>query len=121
MAMMKGLVNAKTALLEPLYRFRLSVPEELAGKLMNEITLMRGMSTDVPTVKDRAYIEGSYPVAEGLDFSVRLQALTGGRGQLSLDFGGYERCPEGSGMTAEYRGVNPLDRAKYILSIRGAL
>ena len=121
MALMRGLVNAKTALLEPLYRFRLSVPEENGGKVMNEIILMRGAYDGAYSENGRTFVEGRYPVAEGLSFPVRLASMTNGRGTLSLDFGGYELCPEGLGKTTPYRGINPLDRAKYILAARHAL
>ena len=36
-------------------------------------------------------------------------------------FAGYQPCALELGATTPYRGVNPLDQAKYILSIRGAL
>ena len=121
MAIMKGLVNAKTTLLEPFYRFTASVPEDMGGKIMNEIILMRGEYDNVFTIRDKTYIEGKYPVSEGIGFSVKLASMTGGRGSLSLDFGGYDICPEGYGKTTPYRGINPLDRAKYILWVRRAL
>lgn len=42
MAIMDGLVNTGTTLLEPMQAFRLSLPEETGGKAMGEIIRMRG-------------------------------------------------------------------------------
>lgn len=121
MGIMDGLKNTGTVLLEPMLQFRITVPEETCGKLMSEIIHMRGQF-ESPIIKgDRAIFEGEYPVATSMEFPIRLSALTSGRGNLSVSFGGYQPCPIELGATTPYRGVNPLDRSKYILSIRSAL
>lgn len=56
-----------------------------------------------------------------LDFSVKLAALSGGRGVMRQRLAGYEPCPLELGKTAPRRGVHPLDTAKYILAARSAL
>ncbi len=121
LAIMNGLANTGTTLLEPLYRFRLSVPEEAAGRVLGEVVQMRA-AFEPPTVKGaRFVVEGEMPVATSLDFPVRLSLLTSGRGVLSAWFGGYQPAPADVRATRERVGVNPLDRAKFILSMRGAL
>ena len=121
MGIMDALVNTGTELLEPVQKFRLSFPEELSGKMIGEILAMRG-SFDSPVMRGgSAVMEGRLPVASSLDFPARLASLTGGRGVFSAAFDGYEPCPPGEGFEVPYRGVSPLDRAKYILSKRGAL
>jgi ribosomal protection tetracycline resistance protein len=47
--------------------------------------------------------------------------MTGGRGLLSLRFAGYQACPPELGAVAKRRGVNPLDRDRWILYKRNAL
>lgn len=121
MAVMNGLVNAKTTLLEPMYTYKLRAPEEAKGKIIGEMVSMRGSMNDSRIIKDVFYMEGNYPVASGLYFPARLAALTGGKAVLSLDFGGYAVCPPEFGRTTPYVGVSPLDRAKYILHVRKAL
>ena len=121
MGIMDGLVNTGTELLEPVQKFRLSFPEEFSGKMIGEIMAMRG-SFDSPLIRGgTALMEGRLPVAASLDFPARLASLTGGRGAFSAAFDGCEPCPPGEGRETPYRGVSPLDRAKYILSKRGAL
>jgi len=121
MGIMNGLARNGTVLLEPMVKVRLSVPEELSGKVIRDFLDMRG-SYDNPAIADGKFtLEGRLPVATSLDYPQRLGAMSGGRGVISMNFDGYEECPSELGKTAKRRGINPLDTAKYILWIRGAL
>ena len=121
MGIMDGLVNTGTDLMEPMLKFRLAYPEELSGKMIGEIMSMRGVY-GTPVIRGgTAVMEGRLPLAASMDFPVRLASMTGGRGTFSASFDGYEPCPPGEGVETPYRGVSPLDRAKYILYKRGAL
>jgi ribosomal protection tetracycline resistance protein len=121
MAVLGGLVNTDTVLLEPMLTFSLQTPTDLGGKIIGEILRMRG-TYDSPVITDSGFhMEGRIPLAESMDFPQRLAAISGGRGIWAARFCGYEPCPPGLGETQRYRGVSPLDKAKYILHIRGAL
>ena len=152
-ALMKGLVAAGTRLLEPMQRFRLSVPEEFTGKMISRIVNMRGIldnddnsssgnaedqvnpapagnngnrrltvgASSPGSAESRRILCGRVPAATSLEFPVFIAQITGGRGMLSMTFAGYEPCPDGMGETAEFRGINPLDRDKYLLYMRGAI
>jgi ribosomal protection tetracycline resistance protein len=121
MGVMDGLVNAGTELLEPVLKFRLAFPEEFSAKMTGEILAMRG-TFETPSIKNGTVVmEGRAPLASSMDFPVRLASLTGGRATYGSRFDGYEPCPPGEGKEVPYRGVSPLDRAKYILYKRGAL
>lgn len=121
MGIMDGLVNTGTILLEPMLRFRLSTPEEFGGKLMSELSVMRG-EFDMPVVRQgRMELEGRLPVATSLDFPARLGSMTKGRGTLTTYFDGYQECPRDVNAERRRRGVNPLDTSKYILATRNAL
>ncbi|MBE6935302.1 MAG: TetM/TetW/TetO/TetS family tetracycline resistance ribosomal protection protein [Ruminococcaceae bacterium] len=120
MAFQDGLVNAGTKLLEPFIRVRISAPEDAMGKVIGDITGMRG-EFDVPVITGGMFhLECSLPVATSLDYPVRLASLTGGRSTFFSRFDGYRDCPEGLGQNAPYRGVYPLDKSKWILYKRGA-
>ncbi|MEG2183687.1 MAG: TetM/TetW/TetO/TetS family tetracycline resistance ribosomal protection protein [Cloacibacillus sp.] len=121
MGVMDALVNSGTELMEPIQKFRLAFPEEYSGKLIGEIIAMRGLF-DTPSVRKGTFtIEGLIPLASSMDFPIRLASLTGGRGAWSAAGAGYAPAPPGEGAAVPYRGVSPLDRAKYILYKRGAL
>jgi ribosomal protection tetracycline resistance protein len=121
LAMMDGLVRAGTTLLEPMLRVRISAPEAYAGRIAGDFAKMRGQF-DAPVILNGTFtLEGRVPVATSLDYPVRLASLTGGQAVLSTRFDGYDPCPLEQGATAEHRGVDPRDRAKYILWKRSAL
>ena len=53
--------------------------------------------------------------------SEKLSSLSSGKAKFSTKFFGYSECSLDQGETTIYRGINPLDRAKYILKARKAL
>lgn len=121
MAIMNGLASVGTKLLEPVLSFRIVVPEENGGRVMNDIVLMRG-TFEAPILQgDRLIIEGRVPATTSLEYSMELNSLTKGRGTMATFFAGYEECPPDITAERTRRGVNPLDQSKYILSARKAL
>jgi len=61
------------------------------------------------------------PLASSMDYAIRLGSLSGGRGTWAVRFDGYEACADELGVIRDYKGISPLDRAKYILWWRGAI
>ncbi len=121
MAIMNGLAATGTTLLEPLYRFRLTVPDELGGRVMGDLIRMRA-NVESPVVTGGRYVvEGELPVATSIDYAAHLGMLSGGRGLLAAWYGGYQPAPPDVRQVRERSGVNPLDKSRFILSMRGAL
>lgn len=121
MAIMDGLRNTGTTLLEPYLRIRLSADAEFLGKVIGDVTMMRG-TFDAPVIHGDGFtLEASVPAASSLDYPVRFASLTHGKGVFFSNFDGYRDCPPELGKTARRRGPNPLDRSKWILYARGAM
>lgn len=121
MALMKGLDETGTTLLEPFLKIRITAQADLLGKLVSEILAMRG-EFDQPVINgDKLTIEAFLPVATSLDFPVKLSSLSSGKATLFSSFAGYRECPLELGATTPRRGINPLDRSKWILYCRGAI
>lgn len=120
MAMLNGLVNTGTTLLEPLLDVRITAPEGCLGRVLSDITNMRG-EFDTPVIGAGGFtVDALLPVSSSLEYPVRLASMSGGKAVYSPTFHGYRECPPELGATAKYRGVCPLDRAKWILQARGA-
>lgn len=120
-AIMDGLTNIGTTLLEPFLKVRISASSEYLGKVIGDITSMRG-EFDTPVISGDSFtVEAFLPVATSLEYPVRLATLTHGKGLFFSTFDGYRECPLELGKTAKRRGPNPLDRAKWILYARGAM
>ena len=121
LAFMNGMVSCGSQLLEPFLRLNIALPEEASGKIISEIISRRGEIATSVTLNDRSEIEACVPLAEAMDLSARVSSLASGKDQYASRFDGYRPCPPELGKTAKRRGVNPLDRAKWILHKRGAL
>lgn len=120
MAFMNGLSEIGSTILEPLLKIRVTAPEELSGKVFSEIIKMGG-EYDTPVIRSgTATLEAIVPVATSMNFPERLATLSSGKAVLSQSFHGYRECRDGEEHINERRGVNPLDRSKWILWARGA-
>ncbi|ERI89487.1 putative translation elongation factor G [Clostridiales bacterium oral taxon 876 str. F0540] len=121
MGIMDGLQSIGTTLLEPILKFRITVPEEAGGKVLGDIINMRG-SFDSPVITNGNFtVEGEMPAATSLDYPVRLGIISGGKGIISSKLSVYKPIALELGEVRERQGVNPLDRAKFILAMRNAL
>lgn len=120
-AVQQALVNSKTTLLEPMSRVTLSADESFLGRVIRDMVHMRG-SFDTPRIhKGQFTLEAVVPVATSLEYPIDFRSMTSGKGAYASSFCGYEECPLELGKTAPRRGVNPLDRAKWILYARSAM
>lgn len=121
MAVMNGLVRTETTLLEPMVEMRISAQEEFLGKIIGDLVLMRG-EFESPTMRAGTFtVEAYVPVATSLEYPINLRIITSGKGVISTRFSGYKACQAELGTTTKRRGVDPLDRAKWILHKRNAL
>ncbi|MBW9153602.1 translation factor GTPase family protein [Clostridium estertheticum] len=121
MGIMRGLREIGTTLLEPIINFRITVPENVVGRVLNDIIKMRG-SFETPFIHNGTFtIEGKMPVSTSLEYPSDLSKIASGKAIITTGFSGYEPCSLEIGATRERIGVNPLDRAKFILSVRNAL
>lgn len=121
MAIMDGLTQTGTTLLEPMLRFRIAAPEEHGGKIMSDLVQMRAEFDPPMTAGGHFILEGLVPLATSLEYGVSLSKLTRGRGTWSTRFAEYREAPPDLVRVRPRRGVDPRDRAKYILSVRQAL
>ena len=121
MAIMDGLNRTGTTLLEPILSVRIKAGSEHIGKILSDITMMRGTFDDPVIRGDDMMLEALIPAATSLDYPIRLAAQSGGRALFSSRFYGYKEVDLALGKTSPRRGIDPLDRAKWILQARGAI
>lgn len=120
MAFMNGLRDLGSQLLEPLLSMRIIAPADLYGKIISEVTRMGG-EYDSPVIHgDSMTVEVIIPAATGMELPVKLASLSSGKAVVNTVFYGYRECRDGKEHISPRRGVNPLDRSKWILWARGA-
>ena len=120
-ALMKALKDCGTTLLEPRMWMKISVPSEFVGKIIGQLMDMRAEYSSPMLQQDWAVFEFVVPVATSMDYHIRLASMTGGRAVVSSRFYDYHECPLELGAIRPRKGVDPLDRAKWILNQRGAI
>ncbi len=118
--LLRALENSGTRLLEPVYKFQIKAPEEFLGAIVSDLTKMRATFESPEFENENFSLDGIVPVSSSLKYHIRLSSLTGGKGRLRMQFGGYEDCPEEHGKIREFKGVNPLNISQWILHKRGA-
>jgi ribosomal protection tetracycline resistance protein len=118
MAFMNGLQALGSTLLEPLLKVRISADQSLLGKITGEMIRMQG-DYDTPVFSGNSVtIEAIVPVATSMDFPVKLASWSSGKAVLSQTFYGYRECRDTQEHINPRRGINPLDRSKWILFAR---
>ena len=93
-AFKEGLKNASPALLEPLSRLRIVVPEQYVGDVMGDLNKRRGRILGMDTQDNMQVITAEAPKSEILTYATALRSMTQGRGRFSETFARYEQAPE---------------------------
>lgn len=94
MAFKKAVQDARPALLEPIMKVEITVPEESLGAVIGDLNSRRGKVQGVePQAGGNQKISALVPMAEMLTYANHLQSLTSGRGLYSMEFLHYEEVP----------------------------
>lgn len=91
-AVRQGLMEASGVLLEPIYEFRLEIPEEMIGRAMTDMEKLHGSFTLKERAGGVAVLTGTAPVVTIQDYQKEVTAYTRGHGRLSLNLKGYGPC-----------------------------
>lgn len=91
-AVRQGLMEASGVLLEPIYEFRLEIPEEMIGRAMTDMEKLHGSFTLKERAGGVAVLTGTAPVVTIQDYQKEVTAYTRGHGRLSLSLKGYGPC-----------------------------
>ncbi len=91
-ALRQGLMEAKSVLLEPWYRFELTVPTAQIGRAITDIRAMSGTFDPPEAQGSFSTLKGTVPAAEVKDYSQVLSSYTQGMGRLQLSLSGYAPC-----------------------------
>lgn len=105
-AIRQGLMNARSMLLEPYYRFEILVPSESSGRVMSDIPAMAGEFEPPQTLGSDVRIRGRGPVATFADYSLALRSFTHGEGSAMFLMDGYDVCHNADEVIAQ-TGYDP--------------
>ena len=100
-AIRQGLMQAKSVLLEPWYRFSLTVPTPQIGRAITDIRAMSGEFEGPDADGNNSTITGLVPASEIGDYATQVAAYTQGLGQLQLTLHGYAPCHNAQAVVEE--------------------
>jgi elongation factor G len=92
-AMKEALADAGAVLLEPVMAVRLSVPDECVGDVIGDLSSRRGRPQGMEPTGGMTEVRAEVPMAEMLTYAPDLRALTGGRGEYTMELERYEEMP----------------------------
>jgi elongation factor G len=93
MAFKKAMEEADPVLLEPIMLLTVSVPEESVGDVVGDLNGRRGRPLGMEAKGSATEIKAEVPMAEVLDYAPDLRAITGGRGDYTMEFARHEEIP----------------------------
>ena len=95
-AVRQGLMSTRCTLLEPYEAFTAEFPQQSIGRVMTDLETM-GIHADAPTIMElngemRAVLTGRAPASILDGYAQQLRAVTKGKGEIRLEYDGYDIC-----------------------------
>jgi elongation factor G len=94
MAFKEGCRRAGVALLEPVMRVEVVVPEAFLGDVVGDLAARRGRITAMESRPGVSVIQSVVPLAELFGYATDLRSRTQGRGNYTMHFAQYEDVPK---------------------------
>ena len=88
-----GIRRAKPVILEPVYSYKILVPDNYTGDILGDMNKRRGRILGMEMVDGLQEIAAEAPLAEMLKYATDLRSMTQGRGKFSAEFLCYEEVP----------------------------
>ena len=94
LAFKDAMKKADPALLEPIMKVDVTMPEEYMGDVIGDINSRRGRIEGMEDVGGGRIVHGFVPLSEMVGYSTDLRSRTQGRGNYSMFFDHYEKVPK---------------------------
>ena len=94
MALKNAVSKVNPALLEPVMKVEVVIPEEYLGDIMGDITSRRGRVEGMEARGNAQVVRAMVPLAEMFGYATSLRSNTQGRGTFSMVFDHYEEVPK---------------------------
>lgn len=111
---MRDVLNrADLALLEPIMKLEVEVPEEFQGSVTGHLASKRGVINSTETNMGNCVILAEVPLASMFDYANELRSMTQGKGTFSMEFAKYALLPRNlQAEVVEKRRKEKAERAK---------
>ncbi len=85
--------QARPALLEPIMRVEIDIPDAAAGAVVGDLNSRRGRVQGMETQGQRAVVNAQVPLAEMLTYGATLTSMTHGQGSFRMEMDHYDFVP----------------------------
>ncbi|MFL5868151.1 MAG: elongation factor G [Thermoleophilaceae bacterium] len=93
MAFKDAMENSQPVLMEPIMTVSVLVPEDVVGDVIGDLNSRRGRPLGMEPKGAVTEVQAEVPMAELLSYAPDLRAITGGRGEYSMELARYEEVP----------------------------
>lgn len=93
LAMREALASAAPVVLEPIMAVSVTVPDEVVGDVMGDLSGRRGHPLGMEAKGHNQVVQAEVPMAEMLEYANDLRSMTGGRGDYTMSFTRYDPLP----------------------------
>ena len=94
MAFKDAMKKGDAVLLEPIMKVEVTMPEECMGDVIGSLNAKRGQIEGMDDIGGGKIVRAFVPLAEMFGYSTELRSTTQGRGNYSMFFEKYEKCPK---------------------------
>ncbi|MCD8501834.1 MAG: elongation factor G [Bacillaceae bacterium] len=94
MALKNAKAHCAPAILEPMMKVEVVVPEEYMGDIMGDVTSRRGRVEGMEARGNAQVVRAMVPLSEMFGYATSLRSRTQGRGTYSMHFDHYEEVPK---------------------------
>ncbi|SMP86630.1 translation elongation factor 2 (EF-2/EF-G) [Epsilonproteobacteria bacterium SCGC AD-308-E02] len=93
MAFKEGCRKARPAILEPMMKVEVEVPEDYMGDVIGDLNRRRGQINNMGDRSGNKIVDAFVPLAEMFGYSTDLRSATQGRATYAMEFDHYEEVP----------------------------
>ena len=93
MAFKDAVTKCSPALLEPMMKVDVEIPEDFLGPVIGDLSSRRGMIEGQTIDDGTGKLTAKVPLSEMFGYATELRSMTQGRGIFSMEFSNYEEAP----------------------------
>ncbi|MDR0839899.1 MAG: elongation factor G [Christensenellaceae bacterium] len=93
LAYKEACAKAQPALIEPIHRYDILVPNEYTGAIMGDLSSRRGRVLGMNPCEDGTEVVAEAPLSEMFKYATDLRSMTQARGSFKSEFARYEDVP----------------------------
>ena len=94
LALKNAASKCSPAILEPVMKVEVTIPEEYMGDIMGQVTARRGRVEGMEARGNAQIVKAMVPLSEMFGYATSLRSSTQGRGVFSMHFDHYEEVPK---------------------------